>query len=267
MLTELRSCRRRAAARAWCSGTTPGRLVRRRSGRARATSARRRPVSVDAVEGRRSGRRRCVRRTARWRCRAEHGDGAAFCDRRRRSGTGRRPASGPGPAASDGVVPTTLVVQLVVPAVSDRDGGRRRRRPRRCPARRSVDASASASLHGQRGRRPKPPRTPPVLGACCPGETISRLVPSALIWARTCACAPSPEPDGEDHRGDADQDAEHGQRRAQPVRADGLASRSEACPASSCRPPPRHELGVSSWTWPSRSRTMRSARSATSARG
>ena len=33
------------------------------------------------------------------------------------------------------------------------------------------------------------------------------------------------QPDGEDHRGDADEDAEHGERRAQPVRADRLAAR------------------------------------------
>ena len=46
------------------------------------------------------------------------------------------------------------------------------------------------------------------------------LVPSSLIWSCTLAFAPCAEADGEDDRGDADEDAEHRQRRAQPVRAD-----------------------------------------------
>ena len=95
-------------------------------------------------------------------------------------------------SASSGVVPTTLVVQLAVPAV------------RVCPVieigataamsgAAVLDASAPASCRVSVVAEPSGPFTPPELVAL-PGVMISRLVPSALIWARICAEAPSPNP-------------------------------------------------------------------------
>ena len=59
----------------------------------------------------------------------------------------------------------------------------------------------------------------PVLEVELPGVMVSTLEPSAVISEVTWPWAPSPRPDGEDDRGDADEDAQDGQRRAQPVAA------------------------------------------------
>src|SRR5665647_884979 len=94
--------------------------------------------------------------------------------------------------SQSGVVPTTLVVQLVVPAVSDCD---------------PVTTGATLAMSGATTRLasavesrivsveadPRPPRMPVAL-VVLPGETISRLLPSWLIWSRTLACAPCPSP-------------------------------------------------------------------------
>src|SRR5580698_2626498 len=91
-----------------------------------------------------------------------------------------------------GVAPTTLVVQFVDPAVSSSvvevvgataatSGAL------------TLEASALASAVVNVDAEPNPPRTPALLVAL-PGDTTSRLLPSALIWSLTCFCAPSPSP-------------------------------------------------------------------------
>ena len=131
------------------------------------------------------------------------------------------------------VVPVSVVVQLVVPCTSETDevdaaddggdvGGD------------VVEAMASTSDWVSVDAVPKPPRTP-VLSVELPGETTSRLVPSSSICAWTSALAPLTEADGEHHGGDADQDAEHRERRAQAVGADGVGRGPEGVSATSCR--------------------------------
>ena len=60
-----------------------------------------------------------------------------------------------------------------------------------------------------------------------PGVMVRTLVPRALISEVTWPWAPSPRPDGDDHAGDADQDAEHGQAGAQPVAAHAVEAGAE----------------------------------------
>ena len=85
--------------------------------------------------------------------------------------------------SQSGVVPTTLVVQFVVPAVRDCE-------PETTGATRAMSgattglASAVASRIVRVDADPRPPRIPLVLVAL-PGETMRRLLPSWLIWART----------------------------------------------------------------------------------
>ena len=131
-----------------------------------------------------------------------------------------------------------------------RAGGQRRRRGRRSGPRAAM--SGAPTLRRQRLRRraasawtPSRSRRARRRRRCVlPGETTSRLVPSASIWLRTWRLRALAEPDGEDHRGDADEDAEHRQRRAQPVDADRLEPGPAACPASSCRHRPRRRVRV-----------------------
>ena len=117
-------------------------------------------------------------------------------------------------SSQDGVVPTTVVVQFVDPAVSDSPSadvvaataamsGATTGRGQRLGVRLR---SASTRCRSRRARRP--------CSSCCPGETISRLVPSELILRRHLpAGAPTPRPTVRIDCGDADQDAEHGQHR------------------------------------------------------
>ena len=125
-------------------------------------------------------------------------------------------------------------------AVDERRRRRRRRRDRlRRRGRRRCDCervgvlarSASTPSRSRRGCR--------WCSVELPGETTRMLVPSSLIWSCTLALAPCAEPDGEDHRGDADEDAEHRQRRAQPVGADRFGRGAE-------RVAPAHRVGSSS---------------------
>ena len=91
-----------------------------------------------------------------------------------------------------GVVPTTLVVQLVLPLTSDvcaLDTGATAAMSGAVGAVAKAAASRSVSVDAE----PRPPRMPPI-EVELPGETISRLLPSELIWALTCADAPCPRP-------------------------------------------------------------------------
>ena len=94
--------------------------------------------------------------------------------------------------SQSGVVPTTFVVQFVVPAVSDCE-------PVTTGATLAMSgattglASAVASRVVRVDADPRPPRIPLVV-VVLPGETMSRLLPSWLIWSRTWACAPWPSP-------------------------------------------------------------------------
>jgi len=82
-----------------------------------------------------------------------------------------------------GVAPTTLVVQFAVPAVRDWElvtTGATRAMSGATTALERADASRVVSVDAD----PRPPRIPVVL-VVLPGETMRRLLPSWLIWART----------------------------------------------------------------------------------
>ncbi|HEX5346590.1 MAG TPA: hypothetical protein VFW64_05735, partial [Pseudonocardiaceae bacterium] len=91
-----------------------------------------------------------------------------------------------------GVVPTTVVVQFEVPAVSDSE---------RCTVGATAamsgattfEASAVASVSVRVEAEPEPPRTPLLL-VMLPGVMMSRLLPSELICWLICAWAPRPSP-------------------------------------------------------------------------
>ncbi len=92
----------------------------------------------------------------------------------------------------DVVVPTRPVVQLVAPATSAADDVATGATAATSGA--TVgSASASASASVRVDAVPKPPRTPED-DVLLPGDTISRLLPSASICLRTASCAPSPRP-------------------------------------------------------------------------
>src|SRR5665647_1820022 len=92
----------------------------------------------------------------------------------------------------EGVVPTTVVVQLLAPATRDCElevlgataamSGATTGEARAC-------ASAWVSVEAD----PNPPRSPVVL-VVLPGEMINRLVPRASTCAVTCCWAPMPSP-------------------------------------------------------------------------
>ena len=66
-------------------------------------------------------------------------------------------------------------------------------RPRRCRAPRSSTTARWRRPRSGSTAEPKPPRTPE-LDVVLPGETVSRLEPSAVISDATCCWAPSPSP-------------------------------------------------------------------------
>ena len=84
--------------------------------------------------------------------------------------------------AHTGVVPTTLVVQLLDPTVSVPDDEVAAATWATSGAT-IFDPRASASAFVKVFADPNPPRMPPVV--TLPGETIRRLVPRELIWSRT----------------------------------------------------------------------------------
>ncbi len=122
----------------------------------------------------------------------EHDDGRGAVQ----LGLGEEPALGDRPRphrqparrrADDARRPVGAAVdQRGLRARDRRDGGdvRRRRPGRRAPSRRA--RSASRPSRGRRGCRSS--------WSSCPGETISRLLPSELIWSLTWAEAPWPSP-------------------------------------------------------------------------
>ena len=95
-----------------------------------------------------------------------------------------------------------------------------------------ASAAASARSGWRRSRAGRTPAQPVEL----PGETISRLVPSEVIAAGPVAGALA-EADGEDDGGDADQDPEHRERRAQPVERHRCQARCAGSRTSSSGPP------------------------------
>ena len=122
-----------------------------------------------------------------------------------------RPRTG----SHDGVVPCTVVVAVSLPAVSTSEDDV-------IPAtalmsgastgEASADTSAWVSVEAE----PSASRTPEV-EVVLPGVMVRTFEPSALISEVTWPEAPSPRPDGDDHAGNADQDAEDGQEGPQPV--------------------------------------------------
>ena len=108
-----------------------------------------------------------------------------------------------------------------------------------------------------------------------PGATRSRSVPSSSSSASRFGPARRRDPDDGDHRGDADGDAERGQRRAQPPRAQPDRRRAHQIdqPQPAGRHVPRSCRGTTAWrgtaassptTRPSRMVTRRGARAAIS---
>ena len=99
------------------------------------------------------------------------------------------------------------------------------------------DASDGQRLGVARWSASTPSRTrrarPVAVGACCPGETTSRLVPSSSICSLTSAWAPWPRPTVRMTAVMPIRMPEHRQRRPQPVRADGVARRCGRCRARS----------------------------------
>ena len=89
-------------------------------------------------------------------------------------------------------MPTTEVVQFVSPAVSEVE-------PEVVGATFSASGTTSwsaiavASWRVSVEAEPNPPRTPEE-SVLLPGETMSRLLPRALIWSLTWFCAPWPRP-------------------------------------------------------------------------
>ena len=98
----------------------------------------------------------------------------------------------PRTVSHDGSLPTTVVVQLVVPAtrVSDTEvvGA-----TAAISGATVFEASAAASPVVSVEADPNPPRMPE-LDVVLPGVMVKRLVPRAAIWEVTCVCAPSPSP-------------------------------------------------------------------------
>ena len=95
-------------------------------------------------------------------------------------------------ASHSGVVPTTDVVQFVEPYTRLSEVFFTGATPATSGAA-TGELSAAASATRNVDAEPKPPRTPVVLVAL-PGDTISKLLPSALICELTFCCAPSPRP-------------------------------------------------------------------------
>ena len=137
------------------------------------------------------------------------------------------------PSYQLGVVPVSVVVQFVEPYHERRRRGRRPARPPARRARRRSTARASASCMRQRRRRAE--------AAAGAGASIGRAagrddedVGAELVdLVLHLGLGALAEADGQDHGGDADEDAEHRERRAQPVGADRLGRGAEACRASS----------------------------------
>ncbi len=92
----------------------------------------------------------------------------------------------------EAVLPTTEVVQLAEPFVNGSDEVFT---PAMAPmsGAATLEASASASAVVKVETLPNPPRTP-VVEVELPGDTISRLLPRALICAPTCCWVPNPSP-------------------------------------------------------------------------
>ena len=91
----------------------------------------------------------------------------------------------------------------------------------------AFDRSASASCTVERRRGAEAAAHARSCSSSCPARPRAGSCPAALIWSCTLALGALAEADGEDDRGDADEDAEHRERRAQPMRCGPPRSRCE----------------------------------------
>ena len=125
----------------------------------------------------------------------------------------------PRTVSHEGSVPTTVVVQLVDPATrfSSTVAGA----TASMSGATTFDESAAASPTVRVDAEPKPPRMPE-LEVVLPGVTVSRFEPRAEICGSDLLLRAFAQADGEDHRGDPDHDAEHGQAGPQAVGDDRL---------------------------------------------
>ena len=157
----------------------------------------------------------------------------------------------------DGVVPTTLVVQLVPFAVSEVSSRRRGRH--RLDVRGHETVGERGGVRGGQGRR-RPPATPDAAEAgAAAGRHDEQVGPELVDLARDLLLRALAEADGEHDGSDADEDAEHGQR---PTASAASGSRRARC-AGSRMPAHRHSApaaGRTSMNRPSRIWTLRRAR-------
>ena len=117
-------------------------------------------------------------------------------------------------ARYSGVMPRICVAQLLLPNTAWP-------LPRSCGAATAIPATSRCNAYASSSVivlcDPEPWRTPPAVKL--PERMMIRFEPRLLIWSSTRACAPRADGDHGDDRGDADDDAEHRQRRAQLVDA------------------------------------------------
>ena len=127
--------------------------------------------------------------------------------------------------AHDGVVPTTVVDQLPLPAMSVSVAcvvGATALMSGATTGEDSAAALATVNVEAE----PKPPRMP-AADVVLPGEIVSRFVPKRGDLGGDLGLRALAEPDGQDHRGNPDEDAENGQPGAQPVTANSVEPRTE----------------------------------------
>jgi len=86
------------------------------------------------------------------------------------------------------------------------------------------EPSASASVFVNVDAEPNPRRTPPVLVEL-PGEMIEQVAAERIDLVAHLTLRALTEADGENHRGDPNEDAQHREARAQPMRPHGLETR------------------------------------------
>ena len=124
-----------------------------------------------------------------------------------------------------GVVPVSVVVQLVEPLTSDTDEVDVGATAWMSGAA-VLDSSAPASWMVSVDAEPNPPRAPE-LSVVLPGRDHEQVRAELVDLVLHLGLRALAETDGEDDRGDADEDAEHRERGAQPVRAHGFGRGAE----------------------------------------
>ncbi len=130
--------------------------------------------------------------------------------------------AGPRPCSHSVLVPTTVVVQFWLPAKSS--SARCHRGHRGHVGRHVLGRQGVGVTHRQgRGRAEAGPNAGDAV--VLPGRDDEQVGAERRDLRGDLCWAPSPRAHGQDHRGDADHDAEHGERRPQPVGEHALRCR------------------------------------------